>query len=85
MDSFWFKKLKEVQFQQNLSEKCFSLSKPKVVYLRPFLSSLSFSNVWKQILMFFGRKHLETEQCFLHELTCFLKYDMSLIIIILKL
>ena len=28
--------------------------------------------------MFFRRKHIETEQSFLHELTCFLKYHMAL-------
>ena len=28
--------------------------------------------------MFFGRKHVETEQSFLHQLTCFLNYHMPL-------
>ena len=42
MDYFWIKKLNEVEILQNLSEFFFLLSKPKVVYLRPFLSFLYF-------------------------------------------
>ena len=34
--------------------------KPKVVYLRPLLSSLPFPNFWKQNVMDFGQKHVET-------------------------
>ena len=37
-------KLKKVEFQQNISENLFLLSKQKVVYLRPFLFFHHFSN-----------------------------------------
>ena len=56
--------MKKSSISAKLKKKNFSLSKPKVVCLRPFLSSLSFSDFLKQILMFFGRKHVETEQSF---------------------
>ena len=45
---------------QNILEIIFSLSKPKVVYLRPFLSSLPFLKFLKQNLMYFRHKHVET-------------------------
>ena len=54
MNYFWFKKLKKIEFQQNLTEFFFSLSKPKVVI---------FSTIF-QIFMFYGRKQVETEQSF---------------------
>ena len=38
----------------------FPFLKPNVVYLRPFLTSLQFPKFWKQNLMHFGHKHLET-------------------------
>ena len=37
----------------------FLLSKPKVVYLRLFLSSLTFPTFWKQNFVYFGHKHIE--------------------------
>ena len=37
----------------------FIFSEPKVVYLRPFLSSLPFKKFWKENLMYFGLKHVE--------------------------
>ena len=51
---------KKVQFHQIYQPIFFSLSKPKVVYLRPFLSSLLFSKLWKQNVMYFAHKHVET-------------------------
>ena len=36
------------------------ISKPKVVYLRTFLSSLTFPKFWKQNFMYYGHKHVET-------------------------
>ena len=39
--------------------KCFSILKPKVVYLYPFLSFLTFSKIRKQNFMYFERKHVE--------------------------
>ena len=38
----------------------FSISYPKVVYLRPFLSSRTFPKFWKQNLMYFGHKDVKT-------------------------
>ena len=38
----------------------FSISKPKLVYLRLFLSSLPFPKFWKENFMYFSRKHVET-------------------------
>ena len=35
--------------------------KTDVLLLRPNLPSLSFPKFWKQIFMYFGRKHVETE------------------------
>ena len=78
VDYFWFKKWKKVQFEQNVSERFFSLSKPELVYLVLFSSSLSFVEFWKQIFMFFGRKRVESERSFLDKLTCFLKYHIPL-------
>ena len=37
----------------------FLISKPKVVYLHPFLSSLTFPKFWKQNFMYFGHKHVQ--------------------------
>ena len=38
----------------------FSILKPKVVHLGPFLSFLTLLKFWKQNFMYFGRKHGET-------------------------
>ena len=38
----------------------FSISKPKVVYLRPFLSSLPFSKFGKENFMYFRNKRVKT-------------------------
>ena len=38
----------------------FSFSKPNVVYLRPFLTSLQLPKFGKQNFMYFGREHVET-------------------------
>ena len=38
-----------------------SISKPKVVYLRPFLSSLPLPKLLKQDFIYFSHKHVETE------------------------
>ena len=46
----------------------FSLSKPKVVYSRPFLSSLPFP----KLCMYFGYKHVGTGPNCSHELATFL-------------
>ena len=43
-----------------LKLKFFLFFKPKVVYLRPLLSSLPFPKFWKQNVMNFGHKHVET-------------------------
>ena len=53
-------KMKKSSISQNISTNFFSLLKPKVVYLRPFLSYLPFSKFWKQNFMYFGYKHVET-------------------------
>ena len=58
----------------------FSLSKSKVVYLCPFLSSLPFLNFRKENFMYVGHKHVETGPNCLHELATFLKYHMPSII-----
>ena len=59
-------------------EKVFLLSKPKVVYLRPFSSSLPFPKFWKKNLMYFGHKHVESGPSCSHKLATFLKYHMPL-------
>ena len=71
-------KMKNVQFKQNISELFFSLLKPKVIYLRLFLSSLPSPKFWKQNLMNFEHKHVETGPSCPHELATFHKYDMPL-------
>ena len=38
----------------------FSILKIKIVYLRPFLSFLTFPKLWKQNFMHFGHKYVET-------------------------
>ena len=53
------------------------LSKPRLVYLDPLISSLPFFKFSKQNVMYFGVKHVETRPNFLHELATFLKYHMS--------
>ena len=53
-------KMKKSSISKNISTIFFSLSKPKVVYLRPFLSSLPFPNFFKQNFMYFAHKHVET-------------------------
>ena len=70
--------MKKVQFHKIFWTFFFPLSIPKVVYLRPFLSSLPFPKFWKQNFMFYGHKHLETGPNCSHELATFLKYHMSL-------
>ena len=71
-------KLKKGQIQQNILENFHLFSKPKVVYLHPFLSSLPFSKFWKPNLMYFGPKHVETGSNYSHELVTFLQYHMPL-------
>ena len=67
-------KLKKSSISQNISTNFFSLSSPKVVYLRPFLSSLPFPNFWKQNFMYFAHKHVETGPNFSLEISRFLKF-----------
>ena len=57
----------------------FLFSKPKVVYLNTFLSSLQFSKFREQNQMYFWCNHVETESCFSHELVTFINYHMPLI------
>ena len=57
----------------------FLTSKPKVVYLRPFLFSLPFPEFWKQNVMYFGSKHVETGPNCSQELATFIKYYTTLI------
>ena len=52
--------------------------KPKVVHLRPFLSSLPFPKFEKQNFIYFGHKHVETGPNSSHELATFLKHHMPL-------
>ena len=56
----------------------FSFSNPKVVYIRPFLSSLPFPKFWKENFMYFSHKRVETGPNCSHELATFLKYHMPL-------
>ena len=56
----------------------FTLSKPKVIYLRLFSSSLPFLKFWKENFMYFGHKHVETGPNCSHELATFFKYHMPL-------
>ena len=56
----------------------FSLSKPKVVHLCPFLSSLKFPKFWKPNFMYSGHKHVENGGNCSHKLATFLKYHMPL-------
>ena len=59
-------------------ENIFLLSKPKVVYLRPFSSSLPFPKFRKKNLMYFGHKHVESGPSCSHIFATFLKYHMPL-------
>ena len=52
------------------------LSKPKIVYLRAFFSTIS--QIPKEMVMYFGRKHVETELSCSHELATFIKHYMPL-------
>ena len=63
---------------KNISENFCLPSKQKVVYLRPFLSSLPFLKFQKQNSMYFGHKHVETGPNCSHEFAIFLKYHMPL-------
>ena len=70
--------MKKSSISQNILELCFPLLKPKVVYLRPFSSSLQFPKFWKQNFMNFRHKHIENGPNCSHGLaTCF-KYHMPL-------
>ena len=71
-------KMKERTISQNIFEIFFPLSKSKVVYLRPFSSSLPFRKFRKQNFMHFGHQHVETGPNCSHELASFLKYHMPL-------
>ena len=71
-------KMKKSPISQNITTNFFSLSKPKVAYLRPFLS-LPFTKFWKQNFVYFEHKHIETRPNFSHEIRYFLKYHMPLI------
>ena len=51
-------KMKKSSILENILENLFSLSKPKVVYLRPFSFSLPFPKL-KKMFMHFGHKHVE--------------------------
>ena len=63
---------------QNILETFVPLSKPKIVYLRPFLTSLQFAKYWKENLMYFGHKHAEIGPNRSHEVDNSLKYHMPL-------
>ena len=56
----------------------FSILKPKVVYLRSFLSFLTFPKFLKQNFKHFWHKHVETGLNCSHELSIYLKYHMPL-------
>ena len=71
-------KIKKSSISQNILESFFLLSKPKVDYLRPFSSSLPFLKFWKQNLMYFGHKNVETWPNCSHKLATYLKYHMPL-------
>ena len=49
-----------------------------ILYIFPFLSSLTFPKFGKQIFTYFGHKHVETGLNCSHELSIFLKYLMPL-------
>ena len=69
-------KLKKSSILSKYIGHFFSFLKPKVVYLRPFLSSLSFPKFWKQKLTYFGHKHVATGSNFSHAFATFFKYHM---------
>ena len=58
-------------------QNIFFLSKPKVVYLRPFSSSLPFPKFRKKNVMYFVHKHVESGPSCLHKLVTFLKYHID--------
>ena len=70
-------KMKKIQFQQNLSEIFFSLSKLKAVHLHVFNFS-TISQILKTNYKYFGLKLVETDPSCSHELVTFLKYHMPL-------
>ena len=51
--------LSRLEYRQVVEKKFFLLLKPKVVHLRPFLSSLPFSKFRKENLMYFSHKHVD--------------------------
>ena len=59
---------KKFNFSKLYQKFFFSSSKPIVVYLRPFLSFLLFLEFWKQLLIYFGHKHVETGANYSYEL-----------------
>ena len=69
-------KMKKSSISQNILTNFCLWSIPKVVYLRPFLSSLPFSKFWKNFFMYCAHKHVETGPNSSHEIPNFLKYHM---------
>ena len=51
---------KKINLKHNISENLFSLPKPKLVHLRPFLSFPPFLKFQKQHFMYFEHKYVET-------------------------
>ena len=69
---------KKFNFRKMYRTFLFSLSKPKVVYLRPFLSSLPFSKFKKQNFMYFVQQREEIGPTSSHELATFHIYYVPL-------
>ena len=65
-------------FSKIYREYFFILSKPKLVYLRPFLPFSQLSKFLKHNFVYFGHKHVETGPNCSHELDTFLEYHMPL-------
>ena len=57
-------------------QNIFLLSKPKVVYLRPFSSSLPFPKFWKQKLMYFGHNSLNLNKSNFHWLNQWFAFSL---------
>ena len=58
--------MKKISILAKSMEILILLSKLKVVFLCPVLSSLPFPTFWKRNFMYFGRRHVETEPSHLH-------------------
>ena len=71
IDYIWFRNSKRFNLRK-IYRTFFFIFKPKVVYLRTFLSFLPFFKFLQQRFVYFGHKHVETGPNYSYELATFL-------------